>query len=85
MEFLLKLAEEGNIREASRWQVTTTVRGFFQGNPVGSQDTASESMRALGRSIADRVLKDEHDSGKAAVILLLTALDVAFISVLAVA
>ncbi|KAL8910116.1 MAG: hypothetical protein Q9171_004577 [Xanthocarpia ochracea] len=83
VEFLLRLAEEGNIREASRWQVTKTVRGFFQGNPVASQDTASESMRALGCSVAARVLKDEHDSGKAAAILLLTALDVAFISVLA--
>ncbi|KAL8856073.1 MAG: hypothetical protein Q9178_007329 [Gyalolechia marmorata] len=83
MEFLLRLAEEGNIREASRWQVTRTVRGFFQGNPVASQDTASESMRALGCSVAARVSKNEHDSGKAAAILLLTALDIAFISVLA--
>ncbi|KAL8966247.1 MAG: hypothetical protein Q9183_003455, partial [Haloplaca sp. 2 TL-2023] len=83
MAFLLKLAEEGNILEASRWGVTRTIRGFFKENTASAQETASEPMRALGRSVADRILRDENDSGKAAAILLLTALDIAYISVLA--
>ncbi|KAL8867169.1 MAG: hypothetical protein Q9174_005832, partial [Haloplaca sp. 1 TL-2023] len=83
MAFLLKLAEEGNILEASRWGVTKTIRGLFKDSPTSAQDMASEPMRALGRSVATRILKDENDSGKAAAILLLTALDIAYISVLA--
>lgn len=83
MAFLLKLAEEGNILEASRWRVTKAIRGLFTGGTASSHESAQDSMRVLGRSVADRILKDEKDSGKAAAILLMTALDVAYISVLA--
>ena len=41
-------------------------------------------MKALGLAAANRILKQENDSGKAAAILLMVALDVAYISVLAV-
>ncbi|KAL8725978.1 MAG: hypothetical protein Q9166_007012 [cf. Caloplaca sp. 2 TL-2023] len=83
LAFLLKLAEEGNILEASRWQVSKAIRGLVQGRATSENHVALESMKTLGRSVANRILKDEKDSGKAAAILLMTALDVAYISVLA--
>ena len=81
MDFLLKLAESGNILEASRWRISKACTGLLKrpGN-----DTTSEPMKALGRSVAARILEDERDSGKAAALLLLCALDVAYMSVLAV-
>ena len=84
MVFLLRLAEEGNILEASRYALSRTLRGLFKRKPHSRYDMASDSMRVLGHSVADTILEDERDSGKAAAILLLTALDVAYISVLAV-
>ncbi|KAL8697068.1 MAG: hypothetical protein Q9224_002486 [Gallowayella concinna] len=83
MAFLLKLAEGGNILEASRWRVSTAIRGLFKRKVRSACDVASESMRELGLASAKEILKHEKDSGKAAAILLLTALDVAYISVLA--
>ncbi|KAL8693454.1 MAG: hypothetical protein Q9218_001725 [Villophora microphyllina] len=83
MEFLLTLAEGGNILEASRWGVVKTFRGLFKATAIDDHGKASESMRALGRSVAATILREERDTGKAAAILLLTALDVAYISVLA--
>ena len=81
MEFLLKLAEEGNILEASRWGISKFGRSFFSKH---DHEVTSKAMKALGRSVAARILEDERDGGKAAAMLLLTALDVAYISVLAV-
>lgn len=84
MAFLLKLAEEGNIQEASRYTLSRTLRSLFKRKPHSRSDLALDFMRVLGRSVADTILDEERDSGKAAAILLLTALDVAYISVLAV-
>lgn len=72
MEFLCKLAERGNIKEASRW--FPRIFGARGGNP----------MNKLGKKVAGRVLTLEKDAGKAAAILLLAALDSAYNSVLAV-
>ncbi|KAI4268582.1 MAG: hypothetical protein LQ337_007756 [Flavoplaca oasis] len=83
MAFLLKLAEEGNIQEASRYTLSRTLRSLFKRKPHSRSDLALDFMRVLGRSVADTILDEERDSGKAAAILLLTALDVAYISVLA--
>lgn len=41
-------------------------------------------MRELGKLVAQRILESERDAGRAAAILLLTALDGAYNSVLAV-
>ena len=84
MAFLLKLAKEGNILEASRYALSRTLQGLFKRKPHSRYDMALDSMRVLGRSVADTILDEERDSGKAAAILLLAALDVAYISVLAV-
>ena len=84
MEFLLNLAKEGNILEASRWGVTRSLRGLFNQKPVSIRDQETGQMKALGLAAAQRILEQEKDSGKAAAILLLVALDVAYISVLAV-
>ncbi|KAL8789579.1 MAG: hypothetical protein Q9195_006756 [Heterodermia aff. obscurata] len=80
MEFLLNLAKEGNILEASRWGVSKSIRSLFNQKP---RDKESGQMKALGLATADRILKQEKDTGKAAAMLLLVALDVAYISVLA--
>ncbi|KAL8706501.1 MAG: hypothetical protein Q9201_000433 [Fulgogasparrea decipioides] len=83
MGFLLKLAEEGNIVEADRWGLSRTIRSFFKRTSTSDHDGECEPMKALGQSVAARILEEEWDTGKAAAILLLTALDVAYISVLA--
>ncbi|KAL8785819.1 MAG: hypothetical protein Q9213_003126 [Squamulea squamosa] len=85
MVFLLKLAGEGNILEASRWRVSTAIRGLFKRKARPACDITSGSMRALGLLVAKGFLKNEKDSGKATAILLLTALDVAYSSVLSFA
>ena len=91
MDFLLKLAEEGNVAEARRWWVGKAVDDFnyfirngFKEKAPQDERSATKAMQTLGKSIAARILKEVKDSGKAAAILLLTALDVAYIEVLAV-
>ena len=84
MEFLLNLAREGNILEASRWGICKALRSLFNQESVSRRDQETGQMKALGLAAANRILKQEKDSGKAAAILLLVALDVAYISVLAV-
>ena len=69
MQFLFELAESGNIKEANKW--------LFRASPTNH-------MKHLGMTVATRVLEQEKDTGRAAAILLLTALDSAYISVLAV-
>ena len=69
MQFLFELAESGNIKEANRW--------FFRVSPTNH-------IKHLGITVAARILEQEKDTGKAAAILLLTALDSAYNSVLAV-
>ena len=77
MQFLFELAESGNIKEGNRWSLTR----YFLG---GNSDTPANHMKHLGRTVAKRILEQEKDTGKAAAILLLTALDSAYNSVLAV-
>lgn len=84
MDFLLNLAREGNILEASRWEISRSLRNLFNQKPVSIRDQETGQMKALGMRAAKSILEQEKDSGKAAAILLLAALDVAYISVLAV-
>ena len=84
MEFLLNLAREGSILEAGRWGISRSLRSLFNQQPTSNRDRETGHMKALGLAAADRILKQENDSGKAAAILLMVALDVAYISVLAV-
>ena len=85
------VATQGNILEASRWPISkpflglaTFVGGLFKSKAASDNSAAIKGMKDLGKLAADRILKKEKDSGKAAAILLLTALDIAYISVLAV-
>ena len=91
MEFLLKLTESGNILEASRWRISRAVRDLGRGvaSLLDWRLSADEkltivSMKILGRLVATRILHEVKDSGRAAAVLLLTALDIAYTSVLAV-
>lgn len=84
MQFLLKLTERGNILEASRWDITKPLRIIENLFKAKSLDNESLWMKDLGRSVAALIFKKEKDIGKAAAILLLTALDIAYISVLSV-
>ena len=80
MQFLFSLAESGNIKDATLMPVTRWVRKLFgQG-----AESKPKSMRELGKLVAQRILESERDAGRAAAILLLTALDGAYNSVLAV-
>lgn len=93
MQFLLKLAEGGTILEASRYSVSKAFR--FLGRHLthilkgGStpEERAKESvvkpLQALGQVVARRILDKIGDTGKAAAMLLLTALDITHIAVLA--
>ena len=86
MEFLYKLAESGTIKRANRWTLTRGIRGagrFFL-NLLRGRPKSANYMETLGVSVAESILVDEKDTGRAAAILLLIALDSAFNSVLAV-
>lgn len=76
MQFLFELAEGGSIKSASQWRISSYLFG-------SKADTSPNHMRNLGMAVAKRILEQESDSGKAAAILLLTALDSAYNSVLA--
>ena len=76
MKFLYDLTRNGNIWQANRWSITRDLI------PMGKQE--SNLMVELGFKVAERVLKHERDAGRSAAILLLTALDSAYNSVLAV-
>ena len=80
MQFLFSLAESGNIRDAALMPVTRWARKLFgQG-----AESKPKSIKQLGKLVAQRILESERDTGRAAAILLLTALDGAYNSVLAV-
>ena len=80
MQFLFSLAESGTIRDASVMPITRFARKLFgQG-----AESKPKSMKELGKLVAQRILESERDAGRAAAILLLTALDGAYNSVLAV-
>ena len=70
MQKLIDLTESGNIKEANKW--------------FSSLDHSSSHIKKLGIKVAKSVLEREKDRGRAATILLLTALDSAYNSVLAV-
>ncbi|KAG8527867.1 uncharacterized protein KY384_006783 [Bacidia gigantensis] len=80
IKFLYELSKGGTIHEARRWSYTRgtlhAIRRFFG---YGKADT----MESLGLQVAIQILGQEKDFGKAAAILLLTALDGAYNSVLA--
>ncbi|RGP79400.1 heme peroxidase [Fusarium longipes] len=82
MSFLLKLAEQGNIREAGKWRTTRWVQGFFGAVASLGQDKPN-FMTALGYRVAGEVTQRESNTSKAATILLLTGLDSAYNVVLA--
>ena len=79
LQYLLELTESGSVRDANRWTMTQMFMGISH-----SDDAPASFMRTLGLQIAERILKQEPDPGKAAAILLLTALDVVYNAVLAV-
>lgn len=86
---LTQLAQEGNIRQAQRWSITKAISGvagfFFGMFKARKGDTAaSRGMKNLGKLVASRIVASERNSAKAAAILILTALDIAYVSVLAV-
>ena len=80
MKLLYGLAEEGTIKEANRFAITKAFFEAFQRKDVSEE----KKMKEFGFAVAQRVLKGETDTGRAAAVLLLTALDGVFNSVLAV-
>ena len=76
MQFLYNLAENGNIRAASRFSLSS----YFQND----KDESSEKMKSFGMKIAKSVLEQDKGAGRAAATLLLVALDGAYNAVLAV-
>ena len=80
MQFLYGLAEEGSIKVANRYATTNGFIGLFQRKDM----SAEKKMKDFGLTVARRILKGESDTGRAAAVLLLTALDGVFNSVLAV-
>ena len=80
MQFLFSLAESGNVRDATLMPVTRWARKLFgQGG-----ESKPKSIKEVGKLVAQRTMDCEKDAGKTAAILLLTALDAAYNSVLAV-
>ena len=91
MQFLLKLAEEGNVLAGSRWPISKALRSlakrvvtFFESKETADQNIVSEHMKVLGRVVASQLYENVKDSGITAALLLITALDIAYVSVLAV-
>lgn len=80
MKFLYELALNGNVKEANQFLITRMVTGCFK---AWDAHTA-KPMNSAGKMVAQRVLENERDVGRAAAVLLLTALDGAYNSVLAV-
>ena len=75
MEVLLELIESGNLKAASRFSLSH----FFGG------EKTPQNIQEIGMTVARQTLKRENNIlGKAAAVLLLTALDGAYNSVLAV-
>ena len=71
MKFLFDLAENGHVRQANKWRINRSV--------------PTNHMAHLGRRVAEKILEQErNDVGRTTAILLLTALDSAYNSVLAV-
>ncbi|KAJ4309604.1 hypothetical protein N0V84_011417 [Fusarium piperis] len=82
MTFLLNLTKQGNICNAARWAPTHWIRNGLE-FIASCGKIGSNPMVALGFKVAQEVLKNEKDTGRAAAILLLTGLDSAYNTVLA--
>ncbi|KAM0425375.1 hypothetical protein ACHAPT_009432 [Fusarium lateritium] len=82
MSFLLKLTEQGNICNAARWAPSRWFRDGL-GYLASLGRSKSNPMEALGFKVAQEVLQNEKNTGRAAAILLLTGLDSAYNTVLA--
>ncbi|KAF5003805.1 hypothetical protein FDECE_9661 [Fusarium decemcellulare] len=82
MAFLLKLTEQGNIREAGHWAPSRWTRNGLAYLLSFGRST-SNPMTALGFKVAREILRCEKNTGRAAAILLLTGLDSAYNTVLA--
>lgn len=80
MKFLFDLAESGTIKEANKFSISRWVSSLGGGN----NESPSKQMKNVGIIVAQRVLEREKDAGRAAAVLLLTALYGAYNSVLAV-
>lgn len=78
MNVLYELTKNANVLEASRWTISQWFRSILA---IGK---AVDPMTELGFKVAQRILEHERDSGKTAAIMLLTALDSAYNSVLTV-
>lgn len=79
MRILLDLVKDGNIKQVSSWAFGSLF-GFLLSN-----DPKPQNMAELGLAVARQALKQEaNDIDAAAAILLMTALDSAYNSVLAV-
>lgn len=80
MKFLFGLAENGNVKNADRSPLTKWAASLF-----GNKDESKpKNIKDVGIYVAQKILESEKDPGRAAAILLLTALDAAYNSVLAV-
>ena len=77
MQFLYDLAENGNIRAASRFSLSS----LFSND---KDESPEKKMQSFGMKIAKSVLEQDKGAGRAAATLLLVALDGAYNSVLAV-
>jgi hypothetical protein len=81
--FLFELAKKGNVHEASRWALSRWLSEKFSAIlHLGKQK--KNPMTELGFKVAQQVLSNEGNTGTAAAIMLLIALDGAYNSVLAV-
>ncbi|KAK1777626.1 heme peroxidase-domain-containing protein [Copromyces sp. CBS 386.78] len=84
MKFLYELTlDEGNVAEANKFRLTRalqSVASWFWKSAAGDKNPMSE----LGFKVSEQVLQEQKgDAGRAAAILLLTALDSSYNSVLA--
>ena len=80
MQFLLNLAESGNVRNATQMPLTKWVTSLLGKR----EEVKPKSIVDVGKLVARRILDSEKDVRKTAAVLLLTALDGAFNSVLVV-
>ena len=77
MQFLYDLAENGNIRAATKFSLSS----YFSND---KDESPEKKMECFGMKIAKSVFEQDKNAGRAAATLLLVALDGAYNSVLAV-
>ena len=84
MKFLFGLTQNAHVRAASRWTITRWSRDTLRYVLLMGRRRKTNPMTELGLKVAKQIIEHEKDSGRAAAILLLIALDSAYNSVLAV-